>query len=334
MTSRLLSISLLLLQLAISPAYAQDRPPSSSRVDFSLVSAVGKSPRVFTSGWPFEARCKVDGKDMSDQILWSGTGAFQPKKGRSSYPTFKREGENLIKLSIPVGEKTESRTFKVYAVSPSEYAYVGCLAKCDQDSHGCMSCPHVVEGLITTGSPKVLINNRPAARVGDIGTHLTCCGPGTFTIEGGDYNVLIDGRRAARFGDATRHCGGVGMIKGAFDFMEGTFEGSVGGQGHLTITVSGTRVTGNWINKKDFGGLMGVTRGSLSGSIDRDNRTIKMTMLFSSTAEGSIGGTKVNVPPGPTFQSDFTGRFSEETHGYKGTCVSSGMKDSWSAVRK
>jgi uncharacterized Zn-binding protein involved in type VI secretion len=48
--------------------------------------------------------------------------------------------------------------------------------------------------------------------VGDNGVHAACCGPNTFVIEEGDPEVLIDGRPAARVGDSTRHCGGFGHL--------------------------------------------------------------------------------------------------------------------------
>ena len=75
-------------------------------VEFSLSSPVGSSPKVFTEGWSFTARCLVNGKDLSDQITWSGTGVFQPKKGRTSYPIFQKEGSNTITLTIFAEDQT------------------------------------------------------------------------------------------------------------------------------------------------------------------------------------------------------------------------------------
>jgi uncharacterized Zn-binding protein involved in type VI secretion len=48
--------------------------------------------------------------------------------------------------------------------------------------------------------------------VGDHGVHAGCCGSNTFVIKTGDPNVLIDGKPAARVGDQTQHCGGTGRI--------------------------------------------------------------------------------------------------------------------------
>jgi uncharacterized Zn-binding protein involved in type VI secretion len=182
-------------------------------VEFSLSSPVGSSPKVFTEGWSFTARCLVNGKDLSDQITWSGTGVFQPKKGRTSYPIFQKEGSNTITLTIFAEDQTKSRNYHVLAVSPSNYAHIGSVAFCPSDAHApCPACPHPVKGPITSGSSKVLINKLGAARVGDVGTHAACCGSNTFTIATGDPQVLIEGRPAARIGDKTKHCGGMGHI--------------------------------------------------------------------------------------------------------------------------
>ena len=55
---------------------------------------------------------------------------------------------------------------------------------------------------------QVLINNKPAARCGDIGLNPTCCGlPPMFEIFTGSSKVFIGGARAARAGiDITMHC--------------------------------------------------------------------------------------------------------------------------------
>ena len=67
-------------------------------------------------------------------------------------------------------------------------------------------------GPIVTGSPTVLLNGLPAARVGDHGIHAACCGPNNYTIASGDESVLIDGRPAAHKDSLTQHCGGAGKI--------------------------------------------------------------------------------------------------------------------------
>ncbi len=194
-------------------------PDNESKCILQLTHPAGQSPKVFTSGWVFGAKCIInpgteDEKDVSDQVKWSGSGNFDPEQGEQSRPTFKGEGENYITLTYENGDESFSNTFRVNAVSPENYAYVGAKAFCPSDSHGCPACPHAVAGPIATGSPNVFVNGQPAARQGDTGTHveMLCCGPNTFTIVEGDSEVLINGKPAARFGDQTQHCGGTGSI--------------------------------------------------------------------------------------------------------------------------
>ncbi|MFA5309723.1 MAG: PAAR domain-containing protein [Dehalococcoidales bacterium] len=179
-----------------------------------LTYPAGRSPNVFTTGWLFGAACSQNGTDYSDQVKWSGSGTFSPDTGTMSRPSFNGEGANTITLSIKIDDKEYSRTFNVNAISPEGYACVGMFAECTADSHGSPADPLDVKGPITTGSSHVLVNGRPAARVGDIGIHSVCAGANKFEIVGGDENVLIDGRPAAKIGDTTRHCGGIGKIIG------------------------------------------------------------------------------------------------------------------------
>ena len=189
----------------------------SSNVVLQLTYPAGESPKVFTSGWIFGARCTVTStagktEDISSQVRWEGTGTFKPAVGTTSRPTFEKPGKNTIKLTAVVNGQDVTREFTVEAVSPGPYARVGDIADCPADIHGCPACPHHVKGPILTGSPEVLIDGRPAARVGDTGTHATCCGPNRFEIAEGDASVLINGKPAARIGDKTKHCGGMGTI--------------------------------------------------------------------------------------------------------------------------
>jgi uncharacterized Zn-binding protein involved in type VI secretion len=178
----------------------------------SLTYPAGRSPNVFTTGWLFGATCTAGDKDYSDQVKWSGTGSFSPDMGTRSRPSFDAEGANTITLSVKIGDKDYSRTFSVNAISPAGYACVGMMAKCDADAHGGPADPMTVKGPITTGSSHVLVNGRPAARVGDVGVHSACVGPNTFEIVSGDSSVLINGRAAAKVGSTTKHCGGMGKI--------------------------------------------------------------------------------------------------------------------------
>jgi uncharacterized Zn-binding protein involved in type VI secretion len=70
------------------------------------------------------------------------------------------------------------------------------------------------------GSNDVLINGRPAVRVGDKGIHAVCCGPNMWDAVQGSPNVMINGKPAHRVNDTDMHCGGVGkMIEGSTDVL-------------------------------------------------------------------------------------------------------------------
>lgn len=71
--------------------------------------------------------------------------------------------------------------------------------------------PHCSPYVIASGSPTVLINGRPAARVGDISApHLIPAGSRCVThvapIASGAASVLINGKPAARVGDSLAGC--------------------------------------------------------------------------------------------------------------------------------
>jgi len=188
-------------------------------IELELTYPVGRSPKVFTSGWLFGARCTANPgtagqEDLSDAVQWSGTGSFSPETGSQSRPTFSGAGPNVITLTCQVGDRIVRRDFPVEAVSPAGYARLGDNARVPADAHGCPACPHVAVGPIHSGSSLVLIDGRPAARVGDSGIHAACCGPNQFTIIEGDREVLIEGKPAAMIGSATQHCGGAGSIVG------------------------------------------------------------------------------------------------------------------------
>ena len=65
--------------------------------------------------------------------------------------------------------------------------------------------PHVGGPIVGPGEATVLINNFPAAVVGDM---CTCTGP-PDSIVMGSTTVLIGGKPAARMGDPTAHGGSV-----------------------------------------------------------------------------------------------------------------------------
>lgn len=90
------------------------------------------------------------------------------------------------------------------------------------DAHGCPVCPHAVVGPAVKGSPDVMVNGKPALRVGDTGVHAACCGPNTWTAIKGSATVLINNMPAHRMGDNDMHCGGPGtLIEGSPDVIVG-----------------------------------------------------------------------------------------------------------------
>jgi uncharacterized Zn-binding protein involved in type VI secretion len=86
--------------------------------------------------------------------------------------------------------------------------------------HVCKECaniaphpPHPSQGPIVSTSC-VKIEGRPAARVGDQGSHATgpCCGPNTWVAFQGSACCFIEGKPAFRKGDPSHHCGAVGRL--------------------------------------------------------------------------------------------------------------------------
>jgi len=99
---------------------------------------------------------------------------------------------------------------------------LGDMSQVPADAHGCPACPHPAVGPAIMGSPNVLVNNRPATRVNDIGIHAVCCGPNMWVARTGSATVLINSQPAHRMGDMDQHCGGVGrMIQGSPNVITG-----------------------------------------------------------------------------------------------------------------
>ena len=101
-------------------------------------------------------------------------------------------------------------------------ARLGDKSNIPMDSHGCPACPHPAVGPAVQGSPNVMVNGRPAVRVGDKGVHAACCGPNMWTAAAGSSTVMINNMQAHRLGDKDTHCGGNGqMIEGSNNVMSG-----------------------------------------------------------------------------------------------------------------
>lgn len=101
-------------------------------------------------------------------------------------------------------------------------ARLGDKANCPADAHGCPACPHPVTGPAIQGSPDVVVNGKPAIRVGDQGVHAACCAANMWKAAAGSGTVFVNNIPAHRLGDQTQHCGGSGtMIEGSDNVMTG-----------------------------------------------------------------------------------------------------------------
>lgn len=330
MGKRFIWCFLLVVVLAVASGWFMLFPAMAAAppgpVQIELTFPAGASPKVFTTGWVFGARCILNPgtpqqKDISDQVRWSGSGTFSPEIGAISHPSFAKAGGNTIVLSVKVGSKTYHRSFRVSAVNPAKYASVGTYAGCLADAHGCPACPHPVSGPILTGSPDVTVRGKPAARVGDTGKNLSphvCCGPNTFTITSGDPQVLIDGKPAAKIGSTTQHCGGTGKVGlkiVAIFTMVGRFSGQA--QGQATFNIGTGTVTGEFKGDHGLEGG-GVVDVQLKGTYDSVNERIHGTMRGTSTYLGYENQVR---------KATVTGTF-------QGTLSSEGLRGTWHATAK
>jgi uncharacterized Zn-binding protein involved in type VI secretion len=101
-------------------------------------------------------------------------------------------------------------------------ARLGDQAHVANDTHNCPGCPHDATGPAITGSPDVMVNGRPAVRVGDKGHHSSCCGSQSWTAETGSATVYFNNRPAHRKDDKSHHCGGDGKtIEGSPNVITG-----------------------------------------------------------------------------------------------------------------
>lgn len=70
-----------------------------------------------------------------------------------------------------------------------------------------LACPQRTTGPAVNGSSNVLVNGRPAMRVGDLGNHKNCCDVSTWRALKGSTSVLINWRPAHRAQDLCTHSG-------------------------------------------------------------------------------------------------------------------------------
>lgn len=90
----------------------------------------------------------------------------------------------------------------------SQAARVGDLVVGGVHCHGHTHAPPATPGRIITGSPKVFVDKRAAARAGDTGYSPLCCGGiGRIDILQSQQKVFVDGLPLAVVGTPTIHCG-------------------------------------------------------------------------------------------------------------------------------
>lgn len=307
------------IAILLAAAFAITAAAAADKVDIQLTYPNGPSPKVFTVGWTFGAKAILNpgtpgARDISKQVTWSGSGTFSPKTGPISHPSFANAGRQTIVLSVTVGKQVFKKQFAVNTVKP-RHATVGDQAFCAACAHGCPACPHPVIGPIKTGNPKVKINGKPVACVGDTGVHVACCGPNTFTITAGDENVLVDGKRVARIGDATKHCGGVGRIVTESFVISNKFTGSFSGDasGQAAFTIHAGKVTGTFKggHASEGGGVVNVKltgtynpkSGEATGAI---SGTATYVGLNDKTATAKVKGTFKGTTGGNTFSGTWS----------------------------
>ena len=79
------------------------------------------------------------------------------------------------------------------------------MHQCPMQTPGVPPIPHVGGPILPSGPPTVLIGNMPAATVG---CNCVCVGPPDSIVQGSS-TVMIEGKPAARMGDSTAHGGSI-----------------------------------------------------------------------------------------------------------------------------
>ena len=86
-------------------------------------------------------------------------------------------------------------------------SFIGCMHVCPMVTPGVPPIPHVGGPITGPGAPTVLIGAMPGSCLGDLAV---CVGP-PDSIVLGSPTVLVEGRPAVRMGDESAH-GGVVML--------------------------------------------------------------------------------------------------------------------------
>ena len=84
-------------------------------------------------------------------------------------------------------------------------ARVSDMHQCPLQTPGVPPIPHVGGPILPSGPPTVLIGDLPAATVG---CSCVCVGPPDSIVKGSS-TVMIEGKPAARMGDSTAHGGSI-----------------------------------------------------------------------------------------------------------------------------
>lgn len=84
-------------------------------------------------------------------------------------------------------------------------ARVGDMHTCPMQTPGTPPIPHVGGPIVSPGAPTVMIGFMPAATVGSM---CTCVGPPDSIVKG-STKVLLSNKPAARMGDMTSHGGSI-----------------------------------------------------------------------------------------------------------------------------
>ncbi len=147
---------------------------------------------------------------------------------------------------------------------------LGDRASAPIDAHGCPACPHPTIGPAIAGSPTVMVNKRPALRVGDAGIHAACCGPNTWRAQRGCQTVVINAMAAYRLGDASQHCGGIGqLIEGSPNVVVGESTAGGGGGGGSSGSGSSSGGAGSGAGPAGQDQAQAQTRAALSSASER-----------------------------------------------------------------
>ena len=145
-------------------------------------------------------------------------------------------------------------------------------------------------------SVQVLINGLPAARCGDLGLNPTCCGlPPIFEVFTGSSKVFIGGKRAARALDITYHCkpsppAGAAERGGAAALKTAMKAAMIAGIVAQIAAIGGAIVDSeDPLNSPAMQSALGMSAGLMAAQLASD--AIAMAM-------GAVMGKDVCVPPG------------------------------------